>query len=399
MMTLRSAVSSRPSGFALRARALALALVLSGAFGLGARAHDDLTASSDEFDDARSLARWSRIHRVEGWGNDVLERIDVGTTRVGALTLVPHTSSWYEEWRGELMFKSVAGDFVVTAAIEPRNRAGNGAPGSLYSLAGILVRAPRSMTQPAEWTPRGQNYVFLSLGAANRAGAYQYEVKTTVNSVSTLQISDGAPASALIQVARIGPHLILSRRAPGGAWQVHRRYYRPDFPATLQAGITVYTDWPVCESVGYANHNRLVLTNGLRLPTGVVLNGCRPDLVATVDFVRYARPRIPANLVGADLSSADAVSDAQLLAFLGENATVPGGAASGPVLGPVRRSADGTVLDLRQLTPQRSYRLEASTDLTAWESFSAFVSTGAVARVTDPRPDLGARVFYRAVSP
>ena len=73
-------------------------------------------------------------------------------------------------------------------------------------------------------------------------------MKTTVRSVSTLDINPGTP-SAGIQVARIGRHLILLRRPPGGAWVVHRRYSRPDLPTTLQAGLTVYTDWPSCERV------------------------------------------------------------------------------------------------------------------------------------------------------
>ena len=164
-------------------------------------AYDDLTIFSDEFDSAQTLANWQRIHQVEGWGNDVLQQFDINTSRPGWMTLAPYTSSWYAEWRGELTFKTVTGDFVITTDVEPRNRAGNGAPGSQYSLAGIMVRAPRTMTSPAQWTPGGQNYVFLSLGAASNPGTYQYEVKTTSNSVSTLQISSGVP-SASIQVDR-----------------------------------------------------------------------------------------------------------------------------------------------------------------------------------------------------
>ena len=353
---------------------------------LSAVAYDDLTVLSDEFDSAHTVTNWQRIHQVEGWGNDALQVFDINTTQPGRLTMVPHTSSWYAEWRGELTYKTVTGDFVITTDVEPRNRAGTGAPGSQYSLAGIMVRTPRTMTNPAQWTPGGQNYVFLSTGAANNPGTFQYEVKTTLNSQSTLYISNGAPAHSSIQVARIGPHLILLRREPGGAWQVHQRYFRPDMPATLQAGLTVYTDWPTCEAVGFQYQNQFVLTNGLRLPNGVVLNNCRPDLFATFDYVRYARPIVPATLAGANLSNASAVSDAQLLAFLGEIANVRGGASIAPVLTAPRFVAGEGFQFTVNTVPTRSYRVQGSTNLLQWMTWTSFVSTGTNALIQDSTP-------------
>lgn len=286
------------------------------------RAADDLTPYSDEFRSAGTQANWLRIHQIEGWGNDVLSIFDIGQRRPGRLVMIPHSSTWYAEWRGELTYKLVAGDFVVTTDVEVSRRGGGGPPRASFSLAGIMVRAPRAMTTPAQWTPGGQNYVFLSLGAANTPGTYQLEVKTTVNSVSTLEISPGA-SRAQIQVARVGRHLILLRRLAGGAWVVHRRYSRPDFPAALQAGLTVYTDWPSCERVGYAAHNTGVLTNGARLSNGMTVSGATPDLEAAFDYARFARPRVPSALVNADLSNPAVVTDEQLLAFLGDLAHEP----------------------------------------------------------------------------
>lgn len=371
--------------------------VLTGIVALSpsAGAYDDLTILSDEFDATHTRTNWQRIYQVEGWGNDVLQQFDINTSRPGRMTMVPYTSSWYAEWRGELTFKTVTGDFVITTDVEPRNRAGNGAPGSQFSLAGIMVRTPRSMTSPAQWTAGGQNYVFLSLGAASNPGTYQYEVKTTSNSVSTLQISGGVPRAS-IQVARIGAHLIMLRRDQGGAWQVHRRYFRPDMPATLQAGLTVYTDWPVCESVGFQYQNQYVLTNGLRLPNGVTVAGCSPDLVALFEYVRYARPQVPGNLAGANFSSA-AVSDAQLLSFLGEPASVPGGAAVAPMLTGLDHSQAVGLTASVNVTSNRSYRVQGSVDFIDWITLTNFVSTSSTALFTDPAP-LPFR-FYRATSP
>jgi hypothetical protein len=360
-------------------------------------AYDDLTILSDEFDAAHTVTNWQRIHQVESWSNVVLQQFDFNTSRPGRMTMVPYTSSWYAEWRGELTFKLVTGDFVITTDVEPRNRAGTGAPGSQYSLAGIMVRAPRTMTSPAQWTSGGQNYVFLSLGAASNPGAYQYEVKTTSNSVSTLQISSGV-SRASIQVARLGAHLIMLRRDQGGGWQVHRRYFRPDLPATLQAGLTVYTDWPVCEAVGFQYQNQFVLTNGLRLPNGTVVSGCNPDLVAAFDYVRYARPAVPANLAGANFSGAAVVSDVQLLSFLGELANVPGGAGAAPSLTSPAHSQTGFSAGINVMS-NRSYRVQASTDFISWITLTNFVSAGSNALFNDAALLPGFRRFYRATSP
>ena len=172
-------------------------------------AYDDLTVLSDEFDISHPVTNWQRIYEIEGWGNDVVQQFDINTSRPGRMTMVPYTSSWYVEWRGELTFKTVTGDFVTTTDVKPRNRAGTGA---------LPVSKP------------------------------------------------------------------------------------------------------------------MVLTNGLRLPNSTVVNGCNPDLVAAFDYVRYARPVVPANLTGTNFSNAGTVSDAQLLSVLGDNANVPGGAAVAPVL-------------------------------------------------------------------
>lgn len=354
---------------------------------------DDLSLLSDEFDSNQTLPNWRRIYQAEGWGNNALETLDINS---GRMIMMPHTSSWYEEYRGELTYKEVTGDFVITTDVEPTNRTGAGAPRTQYSLAGIMVRTPRTMTTPAQWTPLGQNYVFLSLGAADTPGQFQFEVKTTLNSASTLFITPGA-SRATIQVARIGRHLIMLRRAAGGAWQVHRRYNRPDMPATLQAGLTVYTDWPTCSAVGFQNQNTRVLTNGAALSGGGVVTGANPDLIANFDYVRYQRPNVPANLNGANLSEPASVSDAQLLAFLGDNANTPGGS---------REPAQFTLTQLGQqqfhaqaaLQTNRTYRIQTTTALgSSWTDITNIVSTNTVFDL-QTTPNSSER-YFRIVSP
>ncbi len=287
---------------------------------------------SDEFDEPATLGDWRRIWRDEYWPADPLEGFDIGATRAGWLTMLPHTSSWYEDYRGELAYQVIVGDFVASVRVEARNRDGSGAPGSSsggpisseYSLAGILVRAPREEAACCDaswWQPGGERYVFLSFGSADQTGTYQFEVKTTraavppeTHSVSVLAIAPASATSAELRVARIGTALIVLLREPGQAWRVHRRYTRNDFPESVQVGMTVYTDWAIASTWPWREHNANVITHAWLDPQVPA----QPDLRAQFDWFRFERPQVPPALVGADLSDPAVASDAELLAFLGD---------------------------------------------------------------------------------
>ncbi len=285
-------------------RSLPLLLLLLPAMALA----DDLTPLSDEFNDASTLSQWKRVYVVEGWGANQLEVQDINTTRPGHMVMIPFTSTWYQDYRGELTFKEVTGDFVVTADVEANRRNGTGPPRSQFSLGGIMPRAPRQIT-PMTWQPGGENYLFLSLGAASSPGTYQFEVKTTRSSVSVLDIRDASETAghAIIQWARIGQYFIALKNV-NGEWSVHQRYVRADMPATLQVGMTVYTAYPAASSVSPMVQNSTVLHIG------------NPDLVAAFDYFRFVRPQVPASLAGADLTQ---VSPSVLLSFLGANVNGP----------------------------------------------------------------------------
>ena len=267
---------------------------------------DDLASLSDEFDDPKTIGNWLRVFEVERTGADQLERFDMGRTQDGWMALVPYTSTWYRDYRGELVHKRVSGDFVVTTRVHTAGRNGRGAPSRPYSLAGIMVRTARDAS-PQAWRPGGENYIFLSHGSANRPGSYQFEVKTTVNSDSQLEINDTRHAEAEIRIARIGEHFVLLRREPERQWTVHRRYHRRDMPRELQVGMTVYTDYENASRLDAAQHNRTVIRNG------------SPDLVAGFDYFRFQRPQIPTTLQGRAFSDPSQVSDEDLLRFLGES--------------------------------------------------------------------------------
>ncbi|HEU4665047.1 MAG TPA: hypothetical protein VFS55_13550 [Dokdonella sp.] len=292
----------------------------------------DIAPMSDEFSSAATLGNWQRIWRAEYWGRDPLEQLDIGASLPGWITFVPWTSTWYEDYVGELAFQLVGGDFVATTRVRARARDGNGAPGgshggaagSEFSLAGILVRAPHedvACCDDAWWHAGAERYVFLSFGAADQPGTYQLEAKTTraaippeTHSVSNLEIASAQADEEELRVARIGGALLLLVRDPGASWTVHRRWRRDDFPLALQVGMTVYTDWAIASTYPYAEHNRTRIEHAWQDPQ----TPADPDLRAQFDYFRFVRPHVPAPLAGLDLTDPAAVGDADLLAFLGD---------------------------------------------------------------------------------
>ncbi len=270
-------------------------------------AQDDISSLSDEFENPATLRNWSRVFETERMGADQLSQFDINRTRSGWMTMVPHASSWYQDYRGVLVYKEVSGDFVITTRVNAMNRAQNGPPRSSYSLAGIMIRTPREVT-PQTWRPGGENYIFLSLGAATRPGQFAFEVKTTINSRSNLQVTPTSTSTALIQVIRIGQDFALLKKEGSQPWTVHQRYSRPDMPETLQVGLTVYTDYSTVSRMQPPQHNTQVIRGG------------NPDLHASFDFVRYRRPELPADLRGRSIANPQQVNDQQLLEAFGDNA-------------------------------------------------------------------------------
>ena len=284
---------------------------------------DPLCPLSDEFDDAATLNNWFRLYEEELWP-DQMESWDINLTNPGYMTLMPYTSSWFEDCRGIMVFKEIEGDFIASTRVMASNRAGTGAPSSLYSLGGILIRTPRTTTS-ATWVPGGENYIFLSTGSADTPGTFQFEVKTTEDSNSFLEIDDvcpempgsdcGAIPEITLRGVRIGHHFLMLRKRDSGDWEVHRRYPRADMPPVLQVGFTTYTDWGTIDARYWPEdvpgYNNTVITDG------------NPDLVARFDYLRYQRPQVPVALQGRDFSAPynpndpQTVSDAELLSFLG----------------------------------------------------------------------------------
>jgi hypothetical protein len=434
--------------------------------------HDDLAPLSDEFDNAATLANWLNNNTEEGWQANKIEAVDINTTQAGRLHLMPYASSWYNDYTGVLLYKEVTGDFVVTLDENVLRRNGQpGRPTAQYSLAGLLIRSDRGVNAAApspsqnpntvlptggnippsgqpghyttDWSAGHENYIFLSYGYSDShigtaADQWHYEVKTTINSQSTLYPSvREVPANhsqATLQIARVGQTFLLLRRHGAGGWIIQDRFTRADMPATVQVGITVYTDWQSVQPLDAYHHNRTVLTGG------------NPDLVARVEYYRLRRPDpalTEAALLAAPVTAqwnatswlnatpalAPYLGDSAHAAYIDPGQTWPEWLADSftpaQLLNPAHTGADSLLafltggpapaltythsptpsLTLRRNPAARGYRLrvQATTDFTTWEtlleSLNGALPAPHTAATLVPVPDPEAagedRRFYR----
>jgi hypothetical protein len=279
-----------------------------------------LLPMSDEFNNTATLANWSQIHQTEGWNASQLQVLDINATQPGRMVMQPHAVTWYQNYRGPLTYKTIGGNFSLATQVEVRNGANQSiAPASTYSLAGAMLRVPRSITDPAtQWTAGGEDYCFLSLGHGNGAPGPQFEVKTTDNSSSVLELTPAAGLTATVQLSRVtnnvGTFVIAMLQQGNSAWQVHRRYRRDDMAGTLQAGLVTYSDYATVSSIQPFDHNSNTLAPGHPLLNGATPH---PDLIGGFEYARYYDlGNVPAALANVNLLDTAAASDAALVAWL-----------------------------------------------------------------------------------
>jgi hypothetical protein len=248
---------------------------LSGLLAGASAAADRLTHLSSEFQTPAALSGW-REHTPIGFS----PKWEAPMVANGALILKPKSSGWFEDNQAGHLFKPVTGDFIVTTQLTVCGTTTD-IPQTEFSLAGLFVRVPRSVSA-ADWQPGQENWLFLSVGTASPAGAPQYEIKTTTNSVSTLKILPAQPGSVQLRMARHGELFTLMVRPNGQKqWRVVDQFIRPDLPETLNVGLTAYADYG---SVAPTYPNYLLYNT-----KGAV--GQKADLIARVDWIRFRQPK------------------------------------------------------------------------------------------------------------
>ncbi|MEO1681360.1 MAG: hypothetical protein AAFU80_24710 [Pseudomonadota bacterium] len=263
---------------------------------------DDLAALSTGFDDAAALADWSE-HAPEGF----TPKWQAPRVEDGILVLEPISGGWFEELHGGHLYREVEGDFIVTARLRVTGTEAE-LPQTLFSLAGLFVRAPNPVSADL-WAPGRENWLFFSIGTSAPAGTPQFEIKTTTNSLSTLKIRPAPTGWIELRLARHAELFTLLHRAEGESdWTIIDQMIRPDLPRVLNVGLTAYADWGSVAPI----YPDMMRVNTQGTPEN------NADLIAYVDRIDFRRPtvgRIPiANIDAPDIMETIAARRADLLA-------------------------------------------------------------------------------------
>jgi len=286
----------------VHAAVAALALASASA----AAADDDLAGLSTGFETPAALEGW-REHVVTGFS----PKWRPPRVEDGALVLEPLSSGWFEDMHAGHLYRTVEGNFIVTARVRVE---GTDAllPQTLFSLAGLFVRAPLEGLTAGTWQPGRENWLFFAMGSAFPAGAPQFEVKTTTDSLSTLRIHDASAAYAGgerrwvdLRIARQSELFSLLYRVEGDeVFTLLDQFIRPDLPPALNVGLTAYADWGSAAPVypDFARYNTAPAAEAA-------------DLVARVDSIAFRRPtvdRFPVATLDPAVSFMPEVSEARL---------------------------------------------------------------------------------------
>jgi hypothetical protein len=211
-----------------------------------------LAALSDDFD-SPALGGWQSMEgEIRDGGHTTF------STGHGELTVHTAQSTWFRTQHGFELWKRVSGDFAATVRLRVSGEAGP-VPTANWSLAGLLVRSPRSTTQSENW---------LNFTVGRVSGASVVERKSTRFSNSQLVLDEVPDGWIELRTVRIGPRFFLLRRSDGDRWRLHWEYQRPDLPRVLDVGVDAQSG----------------------------TDDDHADLVAHVDYVRFAPTGVPASL-------------------------------------------------------------------------------------------------------
>lgn len=247
---------------------------------------------ADEFSDTDALDRWKRLTETEEWHINTMELEQV---MMGRLILQPYTQAWWDDYRGELFYQTVEGDFEVKTLVGAFRRAEDNPPSRPFSMVGLMVRYPRKIT-PQTWSPGGENYIFIGVGVGENPSRVVCETKVTVQSKSNKQELPLDSPTATLKIVHLGAHYLLLLKPAGGApWQLLQNLQADGAGnVPVQVGFTAYADYQAASSVTPVEHNSTVLKGG------------SPDLRAVFEYVRITRPEVTVDAI-ANAAPADIV--------------------------------------------------------------------------------------------
>ena len=189
---------------------------------------DPLSVLTDEFLTDGDLSGWS-IHEPN--------TAEV-TVEDGALIIEPFgNTQWYATDEAMQVYKTVAGDFSVSAHIQVTNLAGEpAAPGDPYRIGGIMVRDPASELP---------NTYHMGIGNMNQPEVVTVS-KSTDEGSSSIGTQPWGGTTAEMRICRVGTEIqSFIRLDDDEGWRLLDHRVRGDLPSTLAVGAIGYAGTPV----------------------------------------------------------------------------------------------------------------------------------------------------------
>ena len=189
----------------------------------------------------------SSIPGFEDWAINNPPAVEVRTQDDALLLILRRRVLWFMDRQGVLAYKTVEGDFKMTADVYTMKRSEPGqAPGGdgTVQLGGLMARDAAS---------RQENYVFIVVG--DDGNGLSVETKNTVNDFSEYNGPTWDSADASLRLCRVGSTFRLFKRhvESDEAWMPADSFERPDLPASLQVGVNIYTNSTPDIQVRYEN--------------------------------------------------------------------------------------------------------------------------------------------------
>lgn len=190
-----------------------------------------LASLSDGFDSAATASNW-----IGGNANAHSIR-DINSSNAGMFTFAPDNTSgnaWYNNGEAPIFYKTVSGNFLITAHVLAGNSSDpQAAPSGTYQSAGLIARDPASDSG-------NEDHVFYSLGHDSIPNGIGTDMRSTDNGNSTLNFtSSGGENSGQLALCRVGDQFLTYRMLDGGAWEATQSVTRTDLPSELQVGVAL----------------------------------------------------------------------------------------------------------------------------------------------------------------
>ena len=176
------------------------------------------------------------IPGFEDWSVLIPGAVDIKSNNGSLFLTLKGSVLWFMDRRGELIYKSVHGNFKITADVHTAKTSEPDQPpggdGSVQ-LGGLMARSGKGGQE---------NYLFIVVG--DDGDGLSVETKNTTNSFSKYQGTAWESADAQLRICRVGQKFNLYKRSVDSteAWQLADSFDRPDLPEELQVGVNIYTD-------------------------------------------------------------------------------------------------------------------------------------------------------------